>query len=204
MWAAALVFLLYAPLEASISFWAKTFFTDHGGDEREATRFLSGFWGALLLSRLLVAGLLFGNFFRADLSAWVLVLAALLTAVALGNLAGTVGSHQAGRGLALVGFCLGPIAPTLVERFFHRLNPGGTVGTLFAAGSCGSLILSPLIARMARRKSTPQSALFLPLFGALLLTAASLVFALTTVSLTHGPSVSGMSLYCARTPFVAG
>jgi fucose permease len=182
LWAAALVFLLYAPLEASISFWAKTFFTDHGGDEREATRFLSGFWCAFVVSRLLVAGLLLGNFFRADLDAWVLVLAALLTAVALGNLAGTVGSRQAGRGLVLVGLCLGPIAPTLVGMLFNRLHQtqyGTAIGTLFAAGSCGSLILSPVIARMARRKGTPQSALFLPLFGALLVTAAALVFALT-------------------------
>jgi fucose permease len=182
LWGAALVFLLYAPLEASISFWAKTFFTDHGGDEREANRFLSGFWGAVLVSRLLVAGLLLGNFFRADLDAWELVLAALLTAVAFGNLAGTVGSRQAGRGLVLVGLCLGPIAPTLLGMLFNRLSPtqyGGAVGILFAAGSCGSLILSPVIARMGRKKGTPQSALFLPLFGALLLTAASLVFALT-------------------------
>jgi fucose permease len=162
LWAAALMFLLYAPLEASMSFWAKTFFTDHGGDEREATRFLSGFWGAVLVSRLLMAGLLLANFFRADVDAWELV--------------------QAGRGLLLVGFCLGPIAPTLLGMLFNRLNPaqyGGAVGTLFAAGSFGSLIFSPFIARMARKKGTPQSALHLPLFGALLLTAASLVFALT-------------------------
>jgi fucose permease len=181
LWFAALVFALYAPLEASITVWATAYFTDHGSDERRVTRVLTGFWGAFLSSRLFVAAVLLANFFRAEMDAWILVLAALLTAVAIGNLAGAVGSRQAGRGLLFVGFCLGPIAPTLVGMVFNRVNPalyGMSVGILFAAGSFGSLAIAPVIAWTARAKANPQSALFVPLFGALLVTAATLVFAL--------------------------
>src|SRR5205807_1074501 len=46
VWLAGLVFLLYAPLEGSISVWATTYLTDAGHSERRASLMLSGFWAA--------------------------------------------------------------------------------------------------------------------------------------------------------------
>jgi fucose permease len=183
LWLAALVLALYSPLEASISFWATTYLTERGSGEGRAAWLLSGFWGAFLVSRLVVAVLMHERYIRPEWSEWVLVIFAMLAAVILGNMAGTVGTARAGRGLLLLGFCLGPIFPTLVGMVFDRISQaeihadGTAFGMLFAAGSFGSALLAPVIAASVRRR-TMQSALRIPMFGALLLTALALVFGL--------------------------
>jgi fucose permease len=186
LWFACLVSALYAPLEASISIWANSYLAHRGSGERQAARFLSGFWGALVASRLLFGVLLMSaNNLHANWDAWALVIPALLAAIALGNMAGMIGTGRAGRGLLLVGFCLGPIAPTLFGMMFTRLDQsttqchGTALGTILAAGSLGSLIFLPLIASIARKES-PQSALRVSMLGALLLTAVALLFGLST------------------------
>lgn len=181
LWLAGLVFLLYAPLEASISIWATTYLTDPGHGERRATWLLSGFWTTFLLSRLAAAALQHGGYIRPGWDSWLLVPPALLAAVVLGNLIGTNNPNAAWRGLLLLGFLLGPIFPTLVGMLFQQLDNqdlhahGTAYGLLFAAGSVGSFILAPLMGSTARRQSV-QAALRIPLFVALLLTAATLVF----------------------------
>jgi fucose permease len=183
LWLAALVLALYTPIEASISFWATTYLTEQGANERRANWLLTGFWTTFLASRLLVAALMHGRYLRPEWSAWLVVVPALLTAVILGNMAGTVGVERAGRGILLLGFCLGPIFPTLVGMVYEQLSEvdvrceGTAFGTLFAAGSLGSLLLSPVVGAAANR-GTMQAALRIPMIGALLLTAAALVFGL--------------------------
>jgi fucose permease len=183
LWLAALVFALYAPLEAMVSSRAVTYLTDRGLRERRAAWLLSGFWAAFLASRLLAAALMHTRYLRPTWDGWVLVVPALLTAVILGNMAGTVGADRAGRGLVLLGFCLGPIFPTLVGMLFSHLAKddlrcdGTAFGLLFAAGSLGSLAFAPL-ARAPAKGQTLQAALRVPIFGALLLTAVALVFGL--------------------------
>jgi fucose permease len=183
LWLGALVLALYSPLEASISFWATTYLTERGSGERRAEWMLSGFWAAFLASRILVALLMHARYIRPEWSPFLLVVPALLAAVILGNMAGTAGADRASRGLIVLGFCLGPIFPTLVGMVFERINQadvhadGTAFGTLFAAGTFGSGLLAPIIAATVRRR-TMQAALRVPMFGALLLTALALVFGL--------------------------
>ncbi len=183
LWLAAVVFALYAPLEGSVSSRTTAYLTDRGVDERRAVRYLSGFWATLLLSRLIVAGLAGGGYLRESWDAGVLVVPALLAAAVLGNVAGTVGPDKAGRGLVLLGFCLGPILPTLFGMVYQRMSAAGlhcygtAYGMLFAAGSVGALVLAPVAAPAARGKAVP-AALRVPMFGALLLAAVALVFGL--------------------------
>jgi fucose permease len=183
LWMAAIVFALYAPLEGSVSSRATAYLADRGVDERRAVRYLAGFWATLLLSRLTVAGLAGGAYLRESWDAAVLVVPALLAAAVLGNMAGTVGPDRAGRGLVVLGFCLGPILPTLLGMVHERMAAAGlhcygtAYGMLFAAGSLGGLVLSPLAGPAARGKAAP-AALRVPMFGALLLAAVALVFGL--------------------------
>src|SRR5262249_4842644 len=161
-------------LEGSISVWA----TSHVSADVKATRALYGFWGAFLVSRLVVAALLYAGTIRPDWETGVLVVCALLAAVVLGNMSGSASPGDAGRGLLLLGFCLGPILPTLVGMLFKQLETskaygyGTAFGVLFAAGSLGSLLLVPVVARVGR-KDSPLSALRVPMGGALLLSAAA-------------------------------
>lgn len=180
-WLAALVFFFYVPLEASVGLWTYRLLGERGQDERQASGLLSGFWAAFLASRLLVALAQHVDY----LSEWwdrsLVVVPPLLAAVLLGNL---TGASQRGRpriGLILLGVLLGPILPTLLGLVFGHVAPaeqGLAYGVVFAAGSLGSLLLSPLIA--PRAEQPRQTALRLPIFLALLVTAAALVLGLMT------------------------
>ncbi len=179
IWMAGLVFFFYAPLEASVSVWATSYLTEQGHDERRAGRLLAGFWAAFLASRLAVAGAQHVGWLPPAADAWVLVVAALLAAVVLGNLAGAAGRHSAAVALVLLGFVLGPIFPTLLGLVFrHFPEERGTAwGSVFALGSLGALLLAPVVGAAAQRRSV-QAALRVPMLLALLLTGVSLVFAL--------------------------
>jgi fucose permease len=114
---------------------------------------------------------------------WLLVVPALLAAVVLGNLAGTVNPANARLGLMLLGLFLGPIFPTLLGMVFRTPGlheaQGTAYGVLFAGGSVGTLVLAPLIGAAVRR-GAPQAALRVPMLLALVLTAAALLFSLLT------------------------
>ncbi len=179
IWMAGLVFFFYAPLEASVSVWATSYLTELGHNERRAGRLLAGFWGAFLASRLAVAAAQHVGWLPPATDPWVLVVAALLAAVVIGNLAGAAGRNSAPIALVLLGFLLGPIFPTLLGLVFrHFPEERGTAwGSVFALGSLGALLLAPVVGAAAQRRSV-QVALRVPMLLALLLTAVSLVFAL--------------------------
>jgi fucose permease len=180
LWMAGLVFFFYAPLEASVSVWATSYLTELGHDERRAGRFLAGFWAAFLASRLLVAAAQHAGWLWEAADAWLLVVPALLAAVVLGNLAGAAARNSAPVALVLLGLLLGPIFPTLLGVVFHAFPEeewGTAFGSVFALGSLGGLLLTPVVGVAAQRR-TVQAALRVPMLLALLLTAVALVFAL--------------------------
>ncbi|HEY7425115.1 MAG TPA: MFS transporter [Gemmataceae bacterium] len=180
-WLAALVFFFYVPLEASVSLWTFTLLGERGQDERQASGLLSGFWAAFLASRLLVA--LAQHVYY--LSEWwdrcLVVVPPLLAAVLLGNLAGASQRGRPRAGLILLGLLLGPVLPTLLGMVFRHVAPaeqGLAYGIVFTAGSLGSLLLAPFL--VPRAPQPRQTALRLPIFLALLLTATALVLGLMT------------------------
>jgi fucose permease len=175
---AGLVFFFYAPLEGAVSIWSTTFLKEAGYNERRATWILSGFWGAFLLSRLLVALLLPATYPRLDL--WLLIVVpALLCAVAAGNMAGADRPTGVRNGLLLLGFVMGPIFPTLVGVLFREFpaDRGTVYGSMFALGSVGSLLLAPLIG-VRMRNTNSRHGLRMSMMLGLFLTGMALVFAL--------------------------
>lgn len=177
-WLGALVLFFYVPLEAAISLWTFTLLAERGHEEREATGLLFGFWAAFMASRLLVA--LAQHMFW--MTEWwdrlLIVVPPLLAAVLLGNLAGASHAGRPRAGLILLGLLLGPVLPTLLGLIFHAVPaaPGTAYGLVFAAGSLGSLVLAPLVKLPSRPPL--QTALRLPIFFALVVTAAALVMEL--------------------------
>ena len=186
VWLAALIFFVYAPLEAFVSVWTTTFLTALGKPHSQSW-WLAGFWLSLLLSRILFGYVQHviqqvaprGNPYES----WFLVLSAMMAAVVLGNMAGTVRPEKAFWGLVLLGFALGPVFPILVGLLFQNSHVEKALGTTFAmvhaAGSVGSLLLSPLV-NLSAHARTMQTALRIPLFIALILTAVTVLFALVT------------------------
>jgi fucose permease len=171
---AGVVFFFYAPLEAAISVWATTYLTQLGYGERKAAWLLCGFWAALLGSRFLLAVIPFQPVWYP----WLIIVPALLTVVALGNMAGSAETSAPRIGLLLLGFLLGPIFPTLLG-VVHNCFPkelGSAYGLVFAAGSLGGLMLAPFVAPRATPKG--DATFRAPIVLALVLTVAALVFGL--------------------------
>jgi hypothetical protein len=181
VWLAGLVFFCYAPLEAFVSVWTTTLLTSIGEPYRQV-RWLAGFWTAFLLSRLAMAFIEHAGYLHDDWSSWFLFGSALMSAVVIGNLSGAFRAHQAGMGLVILGCFLGPLFPFLAGRLFSLDStkdlPGTAFGLFYGCGSLGSLALSPLVGLSANARSM-QAALRIPLFIALVLTAATLLFILS-------------------------
>jgi fucose permease len=178
-WLAALAFFFYVPLEASISSWTYSLLAERGQDQREAAGLLSGFWTAFLASRLLAALLQHTFFYSEWWGRGLIVAAPLLAAVLLGNLAGAGQQGRPRGGLVLLGLLLGPVLPTLLSVIFQAAPEakGTAFGMVFAAGTLGSVLLAALI-RPPSAVRHPLSALRLPIFLALLVTASALVLGL--------------------------
>jgi fucose permease len=180
-WEAALVFLLYGPLEGSLGTWAIRYLTSLGFRVRPAEWLLAGFWFTFLAARLVTAVVQQQQERpNAALEGWLLVGLALAAAVFLGNMAGAHARWSAALGLLLVGACLGPIFPTLVGILFeHFPNARGTAyGGMFSVGAAGGLILPTLLGSYARRTSV-REAMRIPLVTALLLAVAAMLLALS-------------------------
>lgn len=177
---AGFVFFVYAPLEAFVSVWVTTYLDSLGQPERKS-RWLAGFWVAMLGSRFLFAIVLHLSTFGDNYLASFLILPAAFSAVILGNMSATIRHHRAVWGLVLLGLCLGPVYPMLLGILLNMRSvtpvPGSAYALLFTFGSVGSLLLSPLV-RLSAGRNTIQAALRIPLLIALVLTAATLMFAL--------------------------
>jgi hypothetical protein len=187
LWLGGLVLFFYAPLEAAVTAWAAAPRPRPAPAEEEngppPAWLLPGFWATFLASRLVV-GLAGHAGFLSDAAApWVLVGAALLAAVVLGNLAG---APPGGRALWVLGlgFVLGPIFPSLLAMVFlmpgmqRAPAPGVAAAILFAAGSAGSALLAALVPVPAAPATLRPAAFRVPLLFALLLTVAALTFGL--------------------------
>jgi fucose permease len=178
-WAAGLVFLLYGPLECMLAGWLTPHLTELGCSPRRSAWLMTGFWLALLASRLLVAVVLQHGPSRPGAEAAALAILALAAGVIIGNLAGTISRSAATWGVLMLGVCLGPVLPTLIGLVFERfpLERGSVYGALAALSALGGVVLLPLIDAAARR-GTAQRALRWPMVTALGVAAGALVFAL--------------------------
>lgn len=181
--AAAVALFVYAPIEGTVSRWGTAYFVDLGHDTKGARLLLSGFWSCFLASRLLTASLLHLRSLRvlpASWDPWVLVFCTFLALIILGNLMGTARITAAGIGFLLLGFCLGPVFPTIVGLLFSELpgRQGTAFGAMFCLGSLGGVLLGPLISADAKRAASAQRVLRFPLILGLGLMISSIVLTL--------------------------
>lgn len=185
--AAALVFFIYAPLEGAVSKWSVAYLRSLRLKESNARMLESGFWACFIASRLAAAAILHSRGVRALPAAWdpwVLVVSAGAACVILGNLAGAVSKISAGTGILALGFCFGPILPTLIGLLFagceNNAIPdmrGTAFGAMFAVGSLGAVVLVPLFDVDVDR-SSPHKSLRIPIVLGVLLMLVALSFAL--------------------------
>lgn len=183
LWLIGLLFLFYAPLEASLSVWATTYLTDLGQESGGAVWGLSMFWAAFVASRLLAAAALHAAA-KSYLDVWMLIGAGGLAAVMLGNLIGTGNKTAARLSLAASASSWGRFFPrwwdcsSVSNRSRRRARPMG----LSSRSARWAVWSSPRWWEQERR-SNIQGALYVPLLLALGLSAVALVL-LVTASLS--------------------
>lgn len=179
-WLAALVLFFYAPLEAAISLWTCALLAERGQDEDAAAGLLYGFWAAFMASRLLAALARHVDLLTEGWDPWLIVVLPLLAAVLLGNLAGANPRGRPRAALIVLGLLLGPVLPALLSLLFRRVAPaaqGTAYGFVFAAGWLGSALLAALLTPLSA-VGHRQTALRMPIFLALFVTAVALVLGL--------------------------
>jgi fucose permease len=173
---AGLAFLFYAPLEFGVSTWGTTYLTvDQGYREGRSAWLMSFFWLAFLVGRVLTTALFHAEHFSPRFTPWFLLILALLSAAAMGNLAGAGKPRSAAWGLLGLGLTLGPIFPTLVAAVLHGVPAharGTAYGTMFAVGSLGSAALAPVLGALARGKTVLRALRLLAPLALLLVVVA--------------------------------
>jgi fucose permease len=182
IWLAALVLFFYIPLEGTVGLWTTTYLGGWSVSEKgSAGWLLSGYWTAFLVSRAALAAGQHAGLLPATWNAALLVLPPLLAAVLLGNVSSAADPRGGRAGLLLLGVLLGPVYPILVGLVLQDFprEPGTAYGVLYAAGSLGALLWSPLFGARDVGRS-PRAALRLPMLLSLAVTASALVFVLTT------------------------
>ena len=176
MWVLGFCLFFYGPLEASVAAWATTILGERGVKEQTASSYLSAFWLAFMLSRLIAAF----TVQKGSETAVVIVLAAVAIAV----LAGMVLSRSQGLVVAtviLAGFVFGPIFPTVIGLLVGVTEDalkGRAVGLFFAIGGVGWTGVPMLIGAYARKTSV-QRAFLIAVAAAVGLTLTAVVLHFT-------------------------
>lgn len=142
---ACVVFLLYGAMENMLSRGGGRYLSELGYSEQRSLGLMAIVWALFLGSRWLAAFLLQQEILAPISDVWLLAILAFFGAVAIGNLAGVHSRVSAGWGLVFFGFCMGPLAPTLIGVVFRCFEPSvhGTVfGAVYAVGMAGSMLLA--------------------------------------------------------------
>lgn len=167
LWLAGAVFVLYAPLEAWLSAGALPYLRRVGFGEGRAAALLAAAWLVFLGSRLAVAYGQQTGTLDPDSSHFLILLLALIATVVLGNMAGANRQDSVALWMLLIGACLGPIYSSLVGFLFLHFDPkvyGSTYGMVYAVGTAGGLLLTPLF-RPSPQKTTSDKSVFWMLAG---------------------------------------
>lgn len=180
-WEAGLLFCFAVPLEGIIGTWAMTYLQTHEFGPHEAGRWYTGYWLVALASRLLTSVVIVSAVLPHGWEPGLLIVLALLSTAAVANLTGAFIRARAAWGLLLLGAVLGPIFPTALGVVLRRpeFEGGPTLGALLAFGALGHLILVALVA-LARRASSIQRALLIPMGAALCAAGSALLLSLSS------------------------
>jgi len=174
IWLCGIALCLFGPIETTFATWTSSYLVEKGYSDRFGTRMISGFWGASMISRLVVAFLLPLLWFSIEATWIVLVLSVVATLMTL--LIVIVRSRRAAPWLVVAaGFACGPLFPTVLAILFLGFAPsmhGRALGTTLAIGNLGYTLTPLIVGLVARKTSVQRSFIVLTLSGAGLIAVA--------------------------------
>ncbi len=165
VWLMAVLLLFASGNEAAIGGWTSTFLAQQGADGRTATWVLAGFWGSLMLGRLLAARLL-----RRISKARLVIFSGIGSAVGCGLLVGIPTLVGGATGVIIAGLSFAPVFPTTLAIAGDRYArfAGSVFSVLFAVALLGGMSFPWAIGHLARTAGVGVG-LLLPVFGALVI-----------------------------------
>ncbi|MGH9342079.1 MAG: MFS transporter [Acidobacteriota bacterium] len=158
LWLCSMGFFFYAPLEAAMGAWTTTYLGGRGVTEASALRWLSGFWLAFMLSRLITAFSL-----SEGAEAGLILTLSVVCIVVLASVVLSSSLPTAVITVIAAGLVFGPIFPTILALLLGEFPlevRGRAVGLFFAIGAIGWTITPALIGSYARRTTLQQGFIF--------------------------------------------
>ncbi len=147
----------YIGLEISMAGFITTYLKSFDMTDEKAGYILSGFWIAIIVTRL-IAGIFVLSMLAPSLHA---ALVPLLAIIAVFSISLMVKAKEEGPGTfatILTGLAMGPIFPTLVGVSFFKVEVSGSVfGWIFALGLLGGTIIPMFIGKYSARLDIRQS-----------------------------------------------
>jgi fucose permease len=162
VWLIGLLLFFQSGNEACIGGWTSTYVNVSGFSSRTATLLLAGYWAALMMSRMLAAGLL-----RLLSKTWLVLGSAGIALIGMGILLSSHSLFGFGTGIGLIGLSFGPIFPTVLAIAGDQYpRTAGTVfGLLFSIALVGGMSFPWAVGQLSQRFGI-ASGLFVPLLGA--------------------------------------
>jgi len=174
---AALALFCYVGLEASMGGWITTYLTSVGLSAAAANGVLSGFWIAMMASRLLTGISQMINPAKPLINpangAFAIVILALVATITIVIMVAAKNKGLAAFAVLITGLAFGPIFPTIVGVTFDKVNQpelnGSVFAIIFAVGLLGASTIPAAIGIYSRGKSI-QKSLVIAAVAALVLT----------------------------------
>lgn len=162
IWLVGLVLFFESGNEACVGGWTSTYANSVGLSPRTATLILCGYWAALMLSRIVAAGLL-----KVVRKEQLVVGAAVLAIIGGAVLLSTVSVFWLSAGVVLIGLSYGPIFPTTLAIAGDRYSRStGTVfGLLFSIALVGGMIFPWAVGQISQNAAV-RTGMVIPLLGA--------------------------------------
>jgi fucose permease len=162
LWLIAFILVFESGNEACIGGWTSTFASTVGLSSRTATLILSGYWAALMLSRIVAAWLL-----RTSTPERLVATAAAIAIVGGGALLSASSAFWLSTGAVLVGLSYGPIFPTTLAIAGERYSQmtGTVFGVLFSIALVGGMTFPWGVGQISQHSSV-RTGMLIPVLGA--------------------------------------
>ena len=174
LWLLGLIILVYFAIESCLEVWPTPYLKEIGYQGRGMTIAMLLFWAAFTAARALTGWLP-----ESSADVWLLLILVLASSFIMGNLVGANEYSSGSLGFLATGACYGPLLPgflALVIDLFPEL-PATGLGVMLALSGLDTLIVRPVMTRLARRRPV-RTVMRVPALLGLLIAAPLLVLAL--------------------------
>lgn len=174
LWLLGAIILVYFAIENCLEVWPEPYLKEIGYRGRGMTIAMLLFWAAFTAARAAIGWLP-----ESSADVWLLLGLVLASSCIMGNLVGANEYSSGSVGFWATGACYGPLLPgflALVIDLFPNL-PGTALGMMLALSGLDTLIVRPVMTRLARRNRV-RTVMRVPALLGLLIAAPLLVLAL--------------------------